>query len=65
MTINKNTGNEMGDYARTIRECTLDSLHPTLAASLCAHVQKYELGDGETAVLICCDSLPYTFKGTI
>lgn len=47
----------MGDYARTTRECTLASLHPTLATSLRAHVQKYELGDGETAVLICCETV--------
>lgn len=35
----------MGDYKRTTRECTLDSMRPELSAAMRAHVTKYNLGD--------------------
>ena len=46
----------MGDYLRATRECTLGSLNPTLAASIRAHIEKYELGDVEASALICCET---------
>ena len=46
----------MGDYLRTTRECTLDSLFPMLAAGMRAHLEKYELGDASTT-LICCETV--------
>jgi hypothetical protein len=46
----------MGDYLRATRECTLDSLHPRLAAAIREHVEKYELGDIEASALMCCET---------
>ena len=46
----------MGDYLRTTRECTFGSLNPILTASVRAHIEKYELGDIEASVLICCET---------
>jgi hypothetical protein len=48
--------NEMGDYLRTTRECVLDSLHPLLAAAIRGYIEKYELGDIEAHVLMCCET---------
>jgi hypothetical protein len=47
----------MGDYLRTTRECTLDSLHSLQAKAMRAHVEKYELGDIEKSILICCETV--------
>ncbi len=47
----------MGDYTRTTRECTLDGLQPPLAAAIRSHVKKYELGDIEAAILMCCETI--------
>jgi len=46
----------MGDYLRTTRECTFTSLNPALAASISAHIKRYELGDIEGSVLLCCET---------
>ncbi len=46
----------MGDYARATRECTLDSLHPPLAAAIRSHIERYELGELEAQVLMCCET---------
>lgn len=47
----------MGDYLRTTRECTLNSLRPELAAAIRKYVEKHELGDLEPMVLICCETI--------
>ncbi len=46
----------MGEYLRVTRECTLDSMHPVLAAAIRAYVEKYELEDVEASALICCET---------
>lgn len=46
----------MGDYLRSTRECSLDSLNPLLATVIREHIEKYALGDVEAAVLICCET---------
>ncbi len=47
----------MGDYLRATRECTLDSLHPLLAAAVRNHIEKYELEDTEASALMCCETI--------
>lgn len=47
----------MGDFLRTTRECTLDSLSPLLAAAIRDHIQKYKLGDAEAEAMICVKTL--------
>ena len=42
----------MGDYVRATRECTLDSLHPPLAAAIRGHVERYEMGELEAHILM-------------
>src|SRR6266487_5923718 len=46
----------MGDYLRATRECTLGSLNPILAATIRAHIERYELGDVDASALICCET---------
>ncbi len=46
----------MGDYLRTTRECTFDSLNPIHAAAVRAYIAKHELGDVEESVLMCCET---------
>ena len=47
----------MGDYSRTTRECTLDSMRPALAAAIRARIEKYDLEDAEASTLICCETV--------
>ena len=47
----------MGEYQRTTHECSLGSMHPGLAASIRAHIQKFELGDIEVSALMCCETV--------
>ncbi len=47
----------MGDYTRTTRECGLDDLQPPLAAAIRGYIEKYELGDIEAAILMCCETI--------
>jgi hypothetical protein len=47
----------MGEYQRTTRECSLESMHPELAASIRAHIQKFELDDIEASTLMCCETI--------
>jgi hypothetical protein len=46
----------MGDYTRTTRECTLDSLRPDLSAEIRAHVEKYNLGDILSGAVMCIET---------
>lgn len=46
----------MGDYLRTTREVSLNDLNPHLLAALRAHIEKYELGDGNGSALMCCET---------
>lgn len=52
----------MGDYKRTTRECTLDSLRPELAAALRAHVEKYNLGDILSDARLCIETTSEKIK---
>lgn len=47
----------MGDYHRVTRECTLDSMRPELATAIRAHIERYELEDEVTTILICCETI--------
>ena len=46
----------MGDYHRTTRAGTLDSLTPALAAALRAHAAQYQLGDLSASVVACWET---------
>lgn len=46
----------MGDYQRTTRECTLDSMRPELAAAIRAHVEKHNLGDILSGAVMCVET---------
>lgn len=46
----------MGDYVRTTREATFDNLNPNLITALRTHIEKHELGDINSALLMCCET---------
>ena len=52
----------MGDYKRTTRECTLDTMRPELGAALRAHVEKYNLGDVLSQVTVCVETTSEKIK---
>ena len=47
----------MGEYVRTTRECTLDSMHPSLADAIRAHVERYGMEDVLALASICCETV--------
>ena len=46
----------MGDYTRTTRECTLDSMRPEIASAIRAHVEKYNLGEILSKPVMCIET---------
>lgn len=52
----------MGDYKRTTRECTLDTMRPELSAALRAHVEKNNLGDVLSQVAVCVETTSEKIK---
>lgn len=46
----------MGDYTRTTRECTLDSMRAELASAIRAHVETYNLGDILSKAVACIET---------
>lgn len=52
----------MGDYKRTTRECTLDSMRPDLSAAIRAHVEKHTLGDILSAPVMCIETTSEKIK---
>lgn len=46
----------MGDYTRTTRECTIESMRPDLSAAIRAHVEKYNLGDILAKASMCIET---------
>lgn len=52
----------MSDYKRTTRACTLDSMRPELAAAICAHVEKYNLGAVLDEVSACVETTSVLVK---
>ena len=47
----------MGEYHRTTRECTLDSMKPVLAEAIRVYIEKYELEGVEESALMCCETV--------
>jgi len=47
----------MGYYHRKTRECTLNSMHPELAAAIRAHVESYEREDVVASAMFCCETI--------
>jgi hypothetical protein len=47
----------MGDYLRSTRACTLDSLAPPLADALRAHADQYQLGDLSAPGVACWETV--------
>ncbi len=52
----------MGDYNRSTREITLDSLPPAMSAALMAHIEQYELGEVLGDALICIEATSEKIK---
>ncbi len=52
----------MGDYKRTTRECTLDSMRPELSAAIRAHVEKHNLGDILSSAVMCVETTSEKIK---
>ncbi|MBV6396526.1 MAG: hypothetical protein HFACDABA_02124 [Anaerolineales bacterium] len=52
----------MGDYTRTTRACTLDSMRPELAAAMRAHVDKYNLGGILSSPVMCIETISVKAK---
>jgi hypothetical protein len=46
----------MGDYNRSTRELTLETLPAAMSAALKTHIEQYELGDVLADVLICVEA---------
>lgn len=47
----------MAGYQRVTRESSPDRLRPEMTAAIQAHIERYELEDVLTAVLICCETI--------
>lgn len=52
----------MGDYNRSTREITLDSLPAAMSAALAAHIEQYNLGDVLGDALICIEATSEKIK---
>jgi len=47
----------MSAYYRTTRECTVSELHPVLLQAIRNYFQERALGDPETGILMCCETI--------
>ena len=47
----------MNAHTRTTRECSLDSLPAEIVAAIRSHIEQYKLGDIESSILICCETI--------
>jgi hypothetical protein len=47
----------MNATARTTRECSLDSLQPDLLAAIRKHAEQYKMGDMESSIRMCCETI--------
>ena len=52
----------MGDYKRTTRECTLDTMRPELSAAIRTHVEKHNLGDILSGAGMCIETTSEKIK---
>jgi hypothetical protein len=55
----------MGDYLRTTREGSFDSLNSNLAAAIRNHIESYALGDVVGSALICCETTSIRSKKSL
>jgi hypothetical protein len=55
--MNLPEGVPMSETTRTTRLCSINELNPVLSAALRAHVKQYQLGDLETSILICAETV--------
>jgi hypothetical protein len=49
-------GVHMNRTSRTTRECTVEDLDPALKTAMREHMEKYQLGNLESASLMCCET---------
>ena len=47
----------MFDYTRTTRICPVSQLHPGLSQAIREYFQTHQLGDPETATVLCCETI--------
>jgi hypothetical protein len=47
----------MNAYTRSTRECAFADLRPELVTAIRDHIEKYKLGDVESSLLICCETI--------
>jgi hypothetical protein len=47
----------MSSYIRTTRECSVSQLHPGLSQAIQEYFQTHQLGDLDTGVLKCCETI--------
>src|SRR5512143_1848217 len=47
----------MNAQTRTTRECRLDDLREDMVAAVCKHLELYKMGDIESSILICCETI--------
>ena len=47
----------MSDYTRTTRICPVGQLHSSLAPVVQEYFQTHQLGDPETATVLCCETI--------
>lgn len=52
----------MGEYNRTTRECTFNSMRPDLSAEIRAHVEKHNLGDILSKSVTCIETTSVKVK---
>jgi len=46
----------MSNYHRITRECTVSQLHPELRQAIQSYFQAHDLGNPETESLMCCET---------
>ena len=46
----------MNAYTRSTRECTFADLRPELLTAIREHIGRYEFGDVESSLLMCCET---------
>jgi hypothetical protein len=58
----KNKGARMNITTRKTRACTLETLDISLKTAIRAHATKYGLGDIESDILLCCETISVSQK---
>ncbi len=47
----------MNASTRTTRECSLEDLQPDMVAAVRKHVELYKMGDMESSIQMCCETI--------